>query len=163
MKHPSKSLEIALLLGMLDEAFDHKAWHGTTLKGSLRGLTARQAAWRPGRGRHSIWEIAIHAAYWKYALRRRLTGEKRGSFALGGSNWFPQPEVGTDAGWRNTVALLVDEHRQLREIVAGLAPSALHTPPQGSQFTRAALVRGIAAHDLYHTGQIQLLKRLRQQ
>jgi hypothetical protein len=83
---------IELLLGLLDEAFERKAWHGPNLRGSLRGLDAKAAAWRPGPGRHNIWETAVHAAYWKYAVRRRLTGEKRGSFARGGSNWFRCPE-----------------------------------------------------------------------
>ena len=61
-----------ILLGLLDEAFERKSWHGTNLRGSLRGLPAKQAAWRPGPRRHNIWEIAVHAAYWKYAVRRRL-------------------------------------------------------------------------------------------
>ncbi|HJS59272.1 MAG TPA: hypothetical protein VKA01_14315 [Vicinamibacteria bacterium] len=55
-----------ILLGLLDEAFDKKAWHGTNLRGSVRGLDARTAAWRPGPRRHNIWELAVHAAYWKY-------------------------------------------------------------------------------------------------
>ncbi|HEY6050809.1 MAG TPA: DinB family protein, partial [Thermoanaerobaculia bacterium] len=75
MKTPS---EIALLLSIVDEAYDRSAWHGPNLKGSLRRLTEEEAAWRPGPGRHSAWELAVHAAYWKYAVRRRLTGEKRG-------------------------------------------------------------------------------------
>lgn len=147
---------VPLLLALLDEAFDHKAWHGTTLLGSLRGLDERIAARRPGRGRHNIWEIAVHAAYWKYAVRRRLTGEKRGRFALAGSNWFERPGGGaTLAGDRQ---LLVAEHRMLREVVAGLSESAL--AERAGAGTKAFLIRGAAAHDLYHAGQIQLLKRL---
>ena len=84
--HPS----MALLLDLVDEAFDRAAWHGPTLRGALRGVTAKQAAWRPARGRHNIRELALHAAYWKYAVRRRLTGEARGSFSLAGSNWFDE-------------------------------------------------------------------------
>src|SRR5262249_48741890 len=70
-----------LLLRILDEAYERKAWHGTNLRGSLRGVSSDTAAWRPARGRHNIREIAVHCAYWKYTVRRRLTGEKRGSFA----------------------------------------------------------------------------------
>jgi len=57
---------------LIDQAFDHKAWHGTNLKGSLRGMTAAEAAWRPAEGRHNAWEVAIHCAYWKYTVWRRL-------------------------------------------------------------------------------------------
>src|SRR5881628_931586 len=63
---------ITLLLDVYDQAFDHKAWHGTPLWGSLRGLTQQAALWRPGRGRHNIWEVVLHTAYWKYIVRRRL-------------------------------------------------------------------------------------------
>lgn len=155
------------LLDLIDEAFDHKSWHGTTLLGSVRGVKAQVAAWRPSPYRHNIWEVVVHAAYWKYAVRRRLNGEKRGRFTVPGSNWFPR---GIDAGgggalrareWARDVRLLVDEHRRLREAVESTSERSLDRPLGGGSVTPAYLIRGIAAHDLYHAGQIQLLKRLR--
>jgi hypothetical protein len=151
--HPS----IALLLASLDEAFDRPSWHGPTLRGSLRGVTDPQAAWRPAPKRHSIRELTIHAAYWKYAVRRRLAGDRRGSFALEGSNWF---EALPDRSWKDDVALLVEEHRKLRETVARFPPEALARPVDARKQTAVYTIRGVAAHDLYHAGQIQLIKRL---
>lgn len=153
---------VALLLDLLDEAFDRKAWHGTNLRGSLRGVDAARAAWRPRPGRHSIRELAVHAGYWKYAVRRQLSGERRGSFPEAGSNWFPRPDRPDAAGWRRDVALLLEQHRRLREAVAGLRARDLVRRPAGSRHSVAGLVRGVASHDLYHAGQIQLLKRLSQ-
>ena len=60
------------LLMIIDQAYDRVSWHGTNLRGSIRGLSAKDAAWRPRPGRHNIWEVVVHAAYWKYAVRRRL-------------------------------------------------------------------------------------------
>ena len=80
--------EIDVLLNLIDQAFDHSSWHGTNLKGSIKGMTAKQAAWRPAPGRHNAWELVVHAAYWKNIVRRRLLGEAKGSFPLKGSNWF---------------------------------------------------------------------------
>jgi hypothetical protein len=151
---------IASLLAQLDEAFDRRSWHGTNLRGSLRGVTATKAAARPLPGRHNTWEIAVHAAYWKYAAWRRLTGEKRGSFARAGSNWFTSPDAPTEAAWRRDVALLAEAHRRLRAAVAGLEDGDLDRRAHGGKETIGRLVRGIAAHDLYHAGQIQLLKRM---
>jgi uncharacterized damage-inducible protein DinB len=153
--------EIRLLLDLLDQAYDRKAWHGPNLKGSIRGLDAEQAAWRPGPGRHSIAEQVLHAAYWKYAARRRLRGDKRGSFPIKGSNWFPVSGGLTEAEWRGHSRLLDAEHRVLRAAVAGLSPERLYETPAGSKVPSVALIQGIAAHDIYHAGQIQLLKRLR--
>ena len=111
-----------LVLAGLDEAYEKKTWHGPNLKQSLKGVTARQAAWRPGRGRHNIWEVALHVAYWKYALRRRIEGGKRGSFTLKGSNFFARPEQGNlnEAAWAADKQLLEREHRALRATVTQL-------------------------------------------
>jgi len=152
--------EIELLLRILDEAYERQSWHGPNLRGSLRGVTADKAAWRPAPDAHNIWELALHAAYWKYAVRRRLRGDKRASFPLRGSNWFPRPETVTESAWRDDLQLLKDEHLKLREAIAGLAPELLDQPAPGGKIKYARLIYGIAAHDIYHAGQIQLLKRL---
>jgi uncharacterized damage-inducible protein DinB len=154
-------VSVAPYLEAIDLAYDRQSWHGTNLRGSLRGVTPRLAAWRPAPRRHNIWELAVHAAYWKYAVWRRLTGEKRGSFPLDGSNWFQRPTDLTDAAWKADLALLDERHRALRAAVASLPASRLQTPVQGKR-TTAWLLAGIAAHDLYHAGQIQLIKRLKQ-
>jgi uncharacterized damage-inducible protein DinB len=150
------------LLFLIDSAYDHVSWHGTNLRGSIRGVTPKQAAWRPGANRHNIWELVVHAAYWKYAAWRRLTGSKRGSFALDGSNWMTRPDEVSVKAWKADVRLLADAHRTLRDAVAALRPVDLARKPKGSKVTTLALVTGVAAHDLYHAGQIQLIKRLMQ-
>jgi DinB superfamily len=155
---PGASSAISQLLALLDEAFDRKAWHGTTLLGSVRGVTEAEASWRPGAGRHNIWELVVHAEYWKYAVRRRLAGEPRGTFRLAGSNWFERPATG--ASFRAEVRRLVEEHRRLRLTVAALAPARLARRFPGRKETPGFVIRGIAAHDLYHAGQIQLIKAL---
>ena len=146
---------LELILAALDEAYERKSWHGTNLRGSLRGMTAEEAIWRPSPERHNAWELAVHAAYWKYAVRRRLRGEKRGSFPMKGSNFFESPAVPDEAAWKAAVALLDEQHRALRETIAALPPRAVEDRKKRQMLT------GIAAHDLYHTGQIQLIKRLR--
>lgn len=152
---------LATLLSAVDQAYNRQSWHGTNLRGSIRGVTFTQAAWRPYVGRHNIWELVVHAAYWKYAVWRRLTGQKRGSFALEGSNFFTRPVELSERAWRADVALLDRTHRDLRAAIAALPPSRIHAKAKGARTTNAFLIQGIAAHDLYHAGQIQLLKRLR--
>jgi hypothetical protein len=153
---------IALLLHLIDQAFDHRAWHGTNLRGSIRGLSPKEAAWRPAPSRHNIWETVAHAAYWKYIVRRRILSEGRGSFPLEGSNWFVRPTgKPTDEEWKKDVKLLVETHRSMRAAVAGLTDADLKVKPKGSKVSNLEIIEGIASHDLYHAGQIQLLKKLR--
>jgi hypothetical protein len=150
---------VARLRDLLAEAFDRPAWHGPNLRGLLRGVSARDAAFRLHPDRHNIQELVVHCAYWKYTVVRRLRGEKRGSFPLGGSNWFARDGAGGETAWRADRALLDEQHAQLLAAVAGLTDADLERKPPGSRHTVARLVTGAAAHDLYHAGQVAMLKR----
>lgn len=160
MRNSHNRAEIHQLLQIIEESFDKHAWHGTNLRGSIRGLTVEQASWRPSPARHNIWEVLVHCAYWKYIVRRRILGEKKGSFPLNGSNWFERPTERMEKAWREDIQLLEDTHQRLRNAIAGLKSSDLKKKPFGSKWTNRQTISGIASHDLYHTGQIQLLKRL---
>ncbi len=160
MNAKKTSPEIGVLLHLLDEAFDRKAWHGPNLFGSLRTLSAAEAGARPGAGRHSIQELALHCAYWKYAVRRKLTGEKRGSFPLKGSNFFPRDGASALESWPADLALLREEHRKLRAAVEVFPAKKLRSRAPGSRRSFLGLIAGAAAHDVYHTGQIRLILKL---
>ena len=153
------SREIDLLLVALDQAYDHKSWHGTNLKGTLKGLTAEEAGLRTAPGRPSIHELVVHLAYWKYTVLRQLTNLARGSFPLKGSNWFPR-ENATAAQWKADRDLLERMHQELRAAVASLKPGELDGPSAKAKYLRRDLILGAVAHDLHHGGQIQLIKRL---
>ena len=145
----------AMVLALLDEGYRKKTWHGPNLRQSLKGVSAKQAAWRPGPGRHNIWEVALHAAYWKYAVRRRLEGGKRGRFVLKGSNFFLRPEAGkwTESAWKAEQAILRQEHEALRTAMS----VALRRPLTAKL---GHMLWGVAFHDIYHAGQIRMLRRL---
>lgn len=149
--------EAELLLAVLEEGYWKKAWHGPNLRQALKGVTAKEAAWRPAAGRHNIWEETLHAAYWKYDVRRILEGGKRGSFVLKGSNFFGRPEKGqsTEAEWRADKEILETEHERLRDAVK-------KTLKRGANAKIARLIYGVAFHDIYHAGQIRLLRRLQE-
>jgi hypothetical protein len=151
---------IELLLRVLADAYEGKSWHGPNLRGSVRGVPLAQALWRPGRGRHNIAEITLHTAYWKYAVRRRLRGEKRGSFPLKGSNWFALLAAISEGEWKSYVRLLDEQHRSLLEAVREFPPTQLQKTTSGGRVKTEKIIYGIAAHDVYHTGQIRLLKAL---
>jgi hypothetical protein len=147
----------AIIQALLDEGYSKKTWHGPNLRQSLKGVSAKQAAWRPGPGRHNIWELAIHAAYWKYAVRRRIDGGQRGGFVLKGSNFFSRPEQGkaSESAWRADRALLENEHRAMVESIRRALKS-----PRGKK--NLPMLYGVAFHDVYHAGQIRLLRRLQE-
>ena len=149
---------VEALLALLDEAYDRRSWHGTNLRGAVRTIAPHQITWRPGPGRHNVWELVVHAAYWKYVVRKRVSGAKRGGFPLAGTNFYPRDGLFSAERWQADLDLLADQHAQLRATVAALGESDLARSVGGQPL--AWTIRGGAAHDLYHAGQIQLLKTL---
>jgi hypothetical protein len=143
------------ILALFTEGYEQKTWHGPNLRQSLKGVSAKQAAARPGPGRHNIWELTLHAAYWKYAVRRKLEGGKRGSFVLKGSNFFLRPQTGklTAPAWRADLAILDREHRALERSIR----RAFEKPVSPRNLR---MLYGVVFHDVYHAGQIRLLRRL---
>ncbi len=154
--------QIRLLLEVFDQAYSAPSWHGTPLKGTIRGLSARQALWRPGAKRHCIWDLVLHTAYWKCMVRRRLLRDPDIAFPRDGANWPALPERPNAAGWQRDRNLLAEQHALLRKAIAALKPADLNRRGWRSRWRVKAEIYGIASHDLYHAGQIQILKRLLQ-
>lgn len=154
---PSAQPAIQALLDALDEAFHRGSWHGPNLQSSIKGLSAEAAVWRPGPGRHNVHELIVHAAYWKHVVWRKLTHGKSGSFELKGNNFFTR-DVANATALKADLALLKAQHAKLRSAVAALTPKNLTRKLSGR--TLAWMIRGAAAHDIYHAGQIRLLRRL---
>jgi hypothetical protein len=106
----------------------------------------------------------LHIAYWKYTVRRHLSNEIVPRFPRSPANFPAQPDVPDEAAWTRDVALLRNEQAALVEAMARLSERRLgDVPAMGKRWTFGELALGIAAHDAYHTGQIQLLKRLWQE
>ena len=137
-------------------------WHGgPTPPGAVRNVGAADAARRPRPRAHSIWELALHIAYWNHVVRRRITGDATDRFPRSPSNWPRQPERPTAEAWAADRALLRDQHARLAEAIRTIPASCLGDRPAGARkWTFGELIVGIAQHDAYHTGQIQMLKRL---
>jgi uncharacterized damage-inducible protein DinB len=160
-------MENAVRLGFMLEALlatlDPKrgaAWHGgPTPMLALRGVSAAQARWVPAWRRHSIWELALHIAYWDYAVRRRLDPGSARDFPRSPANWPALPERPDERAWALDRALLAREHDSLVRVVRRVKQSSWNRRLTG-RWTTGETVVGIAAHEVYHTGQIQLLKRL---
>ena len=149
-------------LHLLDPPSGERLWYGgATALGSLRGVSAAAAAWRPSPNRHSIWELVLHIAYWKYAVRRRLDpAVPRGSFPRAPANWPAPPDELSTKTWRRDRDLLAAEHEALLHVARSLVPRQLDSRGGKGDYRNLDLLLGVATHDIYHTGQIQLMKRL---
>jgi uncharacterized damage-inducible protein DinB len=153
----------------LDEALRHfhppagaRPWHGgASVLGALRGVAPEVAAWRPYPDRHTIWDLALHIAYWNYAVWRRLTGSPQGGFPRAPANWPETPGAPDPEAWEEDRRLVREWHDQLLAALRVFDASRLDETAGGEgAVTYADLITGIVLHDTYHAGQIQLMKRL---
>lgn len=152
----------------LDETLRHlhppkgvKPWHGgPTALAALRGVSAKIASWRPYPDRHSIWDLALHIAYWNYAVERRLTDAPSGTFPRQPANWPRRANGSLEAAWAEDRALLKTCHAKLVETLRGFDVSRLDERAGDGRTTYGDLVTGVLLHDTYHAGQVQMLKRL---
>ncbi len=150
------------ILAMLDPKPGVRLWHGgASPLGSLRGVPPEQARWKPTPDRHSIWEFALHIAYWDYAVRRVLQDGPIGGFPRSPANWPAVPARADAGAWATDRALLRTEQQKLIAAVRAFDPARLDEVAPGKKAYRFAdLLHGIVMHDTYHAGQIQLMKRL---
>lgn len=151
------SSEAALIADQLQRAFYGSAWHGPALIELLEDVDARRAASRPIPDAHSIWELVLHIAAWDGAGIRRLAGEK---CQLKGNRNFPLVTSATEDAWQQSVSQARDTHDKLVTTVAGLTAKRLRDIVPGKRYDFYHMLHGIVQHELYHAGQIAILKKL---
>ena len=149
-------LEAAGIADQLRRAFDGVAWHGPALMELLSDVDAGAAAAKPWADVHSIWELVLHVAVWDDAGLVRLGGEKCQPTGL--ANFPPVAKV-TEAAWRKTVAQAKRTHDVLVKTVGELPDSRLRDRVPGKRYDFYHMLHGIAQHELYHAGQIAILKK----
>jgi uncharacterized damage-inducible protein DinB len=152
----ARASETVRIADQLRRAFDGSAWHGPSLLELLKDVDAETAAARPLGDVHSIWELVLHIAVWDDAGLRRLSGEKWQPVGLAN---FPQVTTMTEGAWRKAVAAAKRTHETLVKTVARLPDSRLWERVPGKRYDFYHLLHGIAQHELYHAGQIAILKK----
>jgi hypothetical protein len=145
-----------LLLRIVEEAYRQNTFNGTNLQSSLQSVSAEQAAWRPPHARHSIAEIAVHSAYWKFATRTRMNGQLDAAFPLEGEDWFDVDASLDDEAWKGLLSVLDEEHAQFCRAIRRSERDLAFNSRAGRELVRK--IFGVAMHDAYHTGQIHLIQ-----
>lgn len=148
--------EAALIADQLRRAFEGSAWHGPALLELLEDVNAATAAARPIPQAHSIWELVLHTAAWDDAVRRRIGGKK---LQLTGTQNFPRVPKPTEAAWRKAVTDLKRTHDALVKTVAALPGARLQDRVPGKRYNFQFMLHGVVQHELYHAGQIAILKK----
>lgn len=153
----STSTTVGIESRVLTEGYGPGAWHGADLKAALAEVTPARTFWRPAAGRHNIAEIALHHAYCTRAVWSQISGRPAGPFVLQGEDWFDVADE-TTLSWAKILATVDTEQHRLGALITDIEAGRVTSPLADAE--RFSLVLGITCHAIYHSGQIQLLKRL---
>jgi uncharacterized damage-inducible protein DinB len=152
--------ESVRLADQIRRAFEGNAWHGDSILELLAGVDARIATARPIANAHSIWEILLHIAAWDDAVRRRVGGT---AVTLTDEQNFPPVKDTSEAAWRQALDSVKHTHNELIKAVAAFPDSRLQEQVPGetpNYYNFFYMFSGIVQHELYHAGQIALLKKV---
>jgi uncharacterized damage-inducible protein DinB len=152
--------EAARIADQLRRAFDGEAWHGDSLFELLKGVSAKQAAARPIKNAHTIWNLVLHIAAWDGVVARRFGGVVE---ELEDAENFPRVTDESETAWRKALAEVRRVHQELIDAVAKLPDSRLDEMvpgKEGAHYTFYYMLHGVVQHEIYHAGQIALLKKL---
>jgi len=151
------------IIDQFQREHDGDPWHGSPLRAILEGVDARRAARKPIPDAHSIWELVLHVTGWKQEVAKRVAGAAAGEPEDG--DW-PAPGEPTEARWIAAVANLEAAHRALIAAIRALPERKLLEPtndprdrPLGAGVSYYVLLHGTVQHDVYHAGQIAILKK----
>ncbi len=157
MAQPGPQIEEkSRIADQLKRAFEGDAWHGPAVLEVLEDVSARAAAAKPIRGAHSIWELVLHIAAWDGAIRRRMEGQ---ALQLSDEQDFPSVRDTSDTAWRNTLENLKQRHADLIQGVLSMPDHRLTSQVPGKDYDFYHMLHGAVQHELYHAGQIALLKK----
>ena len=148
-------LALEIMADQIGRAFWGESWHGPSVREVLAGVSAEDAAAHPIAGAHSIWEIVLHLSGGYMLVLRRVRGERA----------QPSPEEerplvaeSSSEAWRESQHTLDQLNQELQSAVRAFPANPL-SQELGSQYSAYVQFLGAPQHDLYHAGQIVLLKK----
>jgi len=150
--------ETARIADQLERAYSGKAWHGPSLRALLRGVSAQQAAQRPIPNAHTIWELVLDTAAWDRVVCERILAVK--TTKLPPEQNFPAVVDTSEAAWKKTLKELEKQHKALAAAMRKFPDAKLNRNLGGGDYSFYVTMHGAVQHDLYHAGQIAILKKL---
>jgi uncharacterized damage-inducible protein DinB len=148
--------EINRILDQMDRAFSGEAWHGPDLTQLLNGISAEDALKHPVAGAHSIWELVNHIAAWNTIVQHKSKGE---SIEVTTEMDWPRVRDASELAWKRSLATLAENRTRLRNYLKTVRDDQLDEKVQRENYSQYVLLHGLVQHDLYHAGQIAVLKK----
>lgn len=143
---------------MLKSTSHGPAWHGPSVLEALEGVSAAQATLKPLADAHSIWEILLHMNAWQDHVLN-VVGGADGAALQGDADWPPVPAERAEDAWETAQRHFEGGGQEIRELIMHFDDARMHETVPGREFPMKVFLHGIVHHNLYHCGQIAILKK----
>ncbi len=148
--------EIIRIKDQLEKAFYGGAWHGPSVMEVLNDISASKAEAKPINGAHSIWEIVLHIITWHKVVIRRLEGDP--ALPADEEDWRQMKDF-SEESWKRTLVNLKEGFNELISKVGKLDENKLEDTVAGKNYSKYFMLLGLVQHDVYHAGQIALIRK----
>ncbi|HWB63292.1 MAG TPA: DinB family protein [Chitinophagales bacterium] len=151
--------EISRIAKTLEYNWDGPMWHGTNLKEVLSGITAELAFRKPGAGSHNIYELVAHLICWRRFVLEQLKGNAGYTVEINSATDWPGSYATNEESWQQLLDELEETQTELLALISGFKEEMLDEMVPGRKFSWYVLLHGVISHDIYHSGQISILKK----
>jgi len=153
-----KNSQIFYYSNRFKEIYNGSPWYGETVDAKLSDVSDDNAFQQPISGVHSVGEIVSHMIYWRKALIAKLEGGTFKTSMESPDNWKNIKELKT-SGWKNLKSSFDESQHTITSLLEKQSDDFLKTEySQG--ISMESLIQGIIDHDIYHLGQIGLVKKM---
>ena len=144
---------------LLKNSWDGWMWHGNNIKIVLQDINGEKAFRKPSAGLHNIYELVMHMYCWRNFVYQHLAGNAEYKVKLNSTNDWPTSYEQTEATWSEALELLEKSQTGLVEVFEKFDDSKLEESMHGRKFNWYIFIHGMIQHDIYHSGQIAILKK----
>lgn len=150
--------EAERIRNLLQSTYEGEPWHGSSVKSIINGITPQQANTRVLTECHSIWELVLHITAWRNFAWQKLTGNSSFDISSLEQDWPPVKQTDMDS-WQAALQNLEQSQQSLIQVLKNTDDDKLNEVVPGRNYSFYVLLHGIIQHDLYHAGQIAMLKK----
>ena len=150
--------EINRIHHLLQATFNGEPWHGPSVMSILTGISATQASQKPVANVHSIWELVLHMTAWRTFTWEKVRGNAAYDITSAEQDW-PMVSTTGEQAWQQALHGLQQSQEHVLDVLKQSGDELLDKIVPGRTYTYYVLLQGIIQHDLYHAGQLVLLKK----
>jgi len=154
-----KTEEIKRIHKNISAIYDGTPWYGDNVLSYLSGISAEMAAIKPEKLNHSIAEIVCHMTAWRYFVIEKMNGNAAYEVWDTELNWRKIIAL-NEAEWQRIKDDLLKSQTELLHHIEQMTESMLTAPVDGRKYNFRLMLQGIAQHDIYHSGQISMIRKL---